>query len=63
MDRTEGMVAGARFILPVCIDDTPEKQALVPEQFLTAHWTRLPGGAVTPEVAAKLKELVIVQRP
>ncbi len=63
VDRTEGMVAGARFILPVCIDDTPEKQALVPEQFLKAHWTRLPGGAVTPEVAAKLKELVIVQRP
>ena len=63
MDRTEGMVAGARFILPVCIDDTPEKSALVPEQFLKAHWTRLPGGVVTPEVAAKLKELVIVQRP
>ncbi len=63
VDRTEGMVAGARFILPVCIDDTPEKSALVPEQFLRAHWTRLPGGVVTPEVAAKLKELVGVQRP
>lgn len=63
VDRTEGMVAGARFILPVCIDDTPEKSALVPEQFLKAHWTRLPGGVVTPEVAAKLKELVGVQRP
>ena len=58
VDRTEGMVTGARFILPVCIDDTPENGALVPEQFLKAHWTRLPGGVVTPEVAAKLKELV-----
>lgn len=58
VDRTEGMVAGARFILPVCIDDTPEKGALVPEQFLKTHWTRLPCGAVTPEVAAKLKELL-----
>lgn len=57
VDRTEGMAAGARFILPVCIDDTPEKDALVPEQFLKAHWTRLPGGAVTAEVAARLKEM------
>ena len=58
VDRTEGMVAGARFILPVCIDDTPEKSALVPEHFLKAHWTRLPGGVVTAEVAARLKELL-----
>ncbi|MBI5767361.1 MAG: toll/interleukin-1 receptor domain-containing protein [Verrucomicrobia bacterium] len=57
VDRTEGMVAGARFILPVCIDDTQEKDALVPEQFLKAHWTRLPGGLVTPEVATRLKEI------
>lgn len=58
VDRTEGMVAGARFILPVCIDDTPEKEALVPEQFLKAHWTRLPGGVVAPDVAERLKELL-----
>jgi len=58
VDRTEGMAAGARFILPVCIDDTPEKGALVPEQFLKTHWTRLPGGVVTPETGTKLKELL-----
>jgi hypothetical protein len=62
VDRTEGMAAGARFILPVCIDDTPEKGALVPEAFLRAHWTRLPGGNVTSEVAARFRELVAVQR-
>lgn len=58
VDRTEAMAAGARFILPVCIDDTPEKEAIVPEEFLRAHWLRLPGGAVTPEVAARLKQLL-----
>lgn len=63
VDRTEGMVAGARFILPVCIDDTPEKSALVPEQFLKAHWTRLPGGVVTPEIAARLKEITGARTP
>ena len=61
VDRTEGMAAGARFILPVCIDDTPEKSALVPEQFLKTHWTRLPGGVVTPEIALRLQELLGVQ--
>jgi hypothetical protein len=58
VDRTEGMVAGTRFILPVCIDDTPEAGALVPEAFLKAHWTRLPGGVVPPEVARHLQELL-----
>lgn len=63
VDRTEGMAAGAKFILPVCIDDTPEKGALVPEQFLKTHWTRLPGGVVTPEIAARLRELVGSKMP
>ena len=52
------MAAGARFILPVCIDDTAEKSALVPDVFLKMHWTRLPGGIVTPEFAA-----ILGQRP
>lgn len=58
VDRTEGIAAGARFILPVCIDDTPEAGALVPEAFLRAHWLRLPGGDVAPDVAKRLKELL-----
>jgi hypothetical protein len=62
VDRTEGMAAGARFILPVCIDDTPEKGALVPEQFLKTHWMRLPGGTVAPEIAARLQEMTGARR-
>jgi len=58
VDRTEGMVAGTRFIVPVGIDDTTEKDALVPEQFLKTQWTRLPGGGVAPEMAEKLKVLL-----
>jgi hypothetical protein len=57
VDRMQGMVAGARFILPVCIDDTPEAGALVPEEFLRAHWTRLAAGEVTPQFAAQLQQL------
>jgi hypothetical protein len=62
VDRTEGMAAGARFIFPICIDDTPEAGALVPEHFLKTHWTRLPGGEVTPEAVERLKQLLGAKR-
>jgi len=58
VDRTQGMAAGARFIVPVCIDDTPEAGALVPEEFLRAHWTRLPGGIVASEMGTRLQQLI-----
>jgi hypothetical protein len=58
VDRTHGMAGGARFIVPVCIDDTPEAGALVPDEFLRAHWTRLAGGAVAPETALRLQQLL-----
>jgi TIR domain/SIR2-like domain len=63
VERTEGMAAGARFVLPICIDDTAEKEALVPDLFLKTHWTRLPAGKIGPEMAAKLQELLGAKRP
>ena len=54
VDRTLAMAEGANFILPVCVDETPEAGALVPEKFLKNHWTRLPGGEATPEFARRL---------
>ncbi len=57
VDRTLAMAEGANFILPVCIDETPESGALVPEKFLKNHWTRLPGGEPTPEFARRLQLL------
>jgi hypothetical protein len=62
VDRTHGMAHGAAFILPVCVDQTPEIGALVPDIFMKAHWTRLMGGDVTPEFAARLKELLSPKR-
>ncbi len=37
VDRSRNIAEGAVFILPVCIDDTPEAEALVPEKFRTLH--------------------------
>ena len=47
-EQRSHMIARSRaFIIPVCVDDTPDRGAEVPESFLKAQWTRLPG-AVTP---------------
>ncbi|MFO1449644.1 MAG: toll/interleukin-1 receptor domain-containing protein [Opitutaceae bacterium] len=58
VDRVRNFAEGAVFILPVCIDATPESGALVPERFTAVHFTRLPGGEVSPEFSRRLKELI-----
>jgi hypothetical protein len=57
VDRTRNLADGAKFILPACIDDTPESEALVPEQFKALHIVRMPGGEPTPEFLQRLQEL------
>jgi hypothetical protein len=57
VDRSRSIAEGAVFILPVCIDDTPEPTALVPEQFKAVHMTRLPQGEATPDFLRRLREL------
>ncbi len=47
--RTQLMAKSRPFLVPVCVDDTPEKHADVPESFALVHWTRLPAGE-TPAV-------------
>ncbi|MBS0382164.1 MAG: toll/interleukin-1 receptor domain-containing protein, partial [Proteobacteria bacterium] len=57
VDRMRNMAGGAVFILPVCIDDTPESEALVPDPFKAVHMLRLPGGEPTPEFLQRLRDL------
>lgn len=57
VDRSLNIADGAVFILPVCIDDTPEASAFVPEKFRALHMSRLPGGEPTPEFLRRLQEL------
>ena len=56
-DRARNIAEGAVFILPVCIDDTTEAAALVPEKFKALHFTRIPSGEPPPEFARRLLEL------
>src|SRR5437868_851337 len=55
--RALGIASGVPFILPVVIDDTPEREALVPDRFRAVQWTTLPGGVVPPAVRARLLKL------
>ncbi len=55
--RALGIASGVAFILPVVIDGTREPDALVPDRFRSVQWTRLPGGAVPPEVLQRFLKL------
>jgi hypothetical protein len=63
VDRARNIADGAVFILPVCIDDTPEAAALVPEQFKALHIVRLPGGEPPPEFLRRLQDLFSGRQP
>ncbi|HVF65150.1 MAG TPA: toll/interleukin-1 receptor domain-containing protein [Casimicrobiaceae bacterium] len=58
IDRTRNLAEGAVFILPVCIDDTDPNASNVPDRFKSVHFTRLPGGGVTPEFAQRLQDFL-----
>jgi hypothetical protein len=47
-DRSHLMAKGVPFILPVTIDATTERGAMVPDAFTAVQWTRLPAGETTP---------------
>ena len=57
VDRARNIADGAVFILPVCIDDTPEAEALVPEHFKALHIVRMAGGEPPPEFLRRLQDL------
>ena len=58
VERTHLLADGMPFLFPVVVDDTDESAASVPEQFLKAQWTRLPGGEPTPQFVEHVKRLL-----
>ena len=57
-DRSHLMAKGVPFIVPVSIDATGERGALVPDAFTAVQWTRLPEGAATPQFVERVKKLL-----
>jgi hypothetical protein len=62
VDRSRNIAEGAVFILPVCIDDTAEAEALVPDKFKSVHISRLPDGEPTPDFLRRLQDLFSARR-
>ena len=56
--RTHLMGRNRAFIFPVCVDQTADAGADVPDSFLAVQWTRLPGGETSAAVAARVKMLL-----
>jgi TolB-like protein/tetratricopeptide (TPR) repeat protein len=62
VERTHLLAEGMPFLFPVVVDHTAETAASVPEQFLKAQWTRLPGGEPTPQFVEQVKRLLQAPR-
>jgi TolB-like protein/Tfp pilus assembly protein PilF len=56
--RTHLMGKSRAFLVPVCIDDTRDADADVPESFAAVQWTRLPGGDTPPAFTARIVTLL-----
>jgi TolB-like protein len=56
--RTHLMGRSRAFVVPVCTDATPEREADVPDSFVAVQWTRLPGGETPPAFVERIKRLL-----
>jgi TolB-like protein/Flp pilus assembly protein TadD len=63
VDRTRDMAHKRAFLVPVVIDDTPERGASVPEKFHELQWTRLPGGETPAAFVERLRKLLSPAEP
>ncbi|MBC7369155.1 MAG: TIR domain-containing protein [Undibacterium sp.] len=62
-DRTHLMARGTPFLGPVCIDETKDWDAIVPDSFMAVQWTRLPGGETPPKFCERVKTLLAGEAP
>lgn len=56
--RTHLMGRSKPFLVPVCIDNTRESEADVPDSFLAVQWTRLAGGVPDATFCQRVRQLL-----
>jgi len=61
-DRSHQMAKGKAFIVPVSIDATSERGAMVPDAFLAVQWTKLPDGETPAAFVARVQKLLAAPR-
>lgn len=57
-ERSRLIARGTPFLVPVVIDGTGERDALVPDSFLAIQWTRLPNGVANLEFVNRIRSLL-----
>ena len=57
-DRSHLMAKGKAFIVPVTVDATTERGALVPDAFRAVQWTKLPGGETPAAFVTRVQKLL-----
>lgn len=63
VDRTRDMDHKRTFLVPVVIDETPARDAAVPDRFHELQWTRLPGGETPPAFVDRILRLLTPSVP
>jgi TolB-like protein len=63
VDRSHRMAAERSFIVPVVVDSTRERDALVPDSFRDVQWTHLPGGEASTAFVARIAALLGAPAP
>jgi len=56
--RTHLMGRNRPFVVPICVDGTPDAGADVPDSFLAVQWIRVPGGDTPPAVVGHVQRLL-----
>jgi adenylate cyclase len=56
--RSHKIARNRPFIIPVCLDATPDTGADVPESFARVQWTRLPAGETPPAFTRRIADLL-----
>jgi TolB-like protein/Tfp pilus assembly protein PilF len=62
-ERTHHMADEKAFLVPVVIDSTGDRDAIVPELFRAMQWTRLPGGDTPPAFVERVQRLLSPGEP
>jgi TolB-like protein/Tfp pilus assembly protein PilF len=61
-ERTHDMAVEKAFLVPVVVDDTPERYASVPQGFRDVQWTRLPAGVIPSSFVERVSRLLSKDR-
>jgi len=56
--RTQMIARNKAFIIPVCVDSTPDSVPDLPESFARVQWTRLPDGTTPPAFCQRIATLL-----